>query len=125
MKNVNIAFCFDKNLWKQFCVSVASLLVNSENKCHYNIYAIVSENITDTEKNYMKNVVSKYDEKSNITFLTDNHDFDILYKPAYFFRLQLLKLNNIDKIIYCDIDTFFNGNLVSLYDTNLGNNLFS
>ncbi len=123
MENINIAFCFDKNLWKQFCVSVASLLINSNNECHYNIHTVISEDITDKEKNYMQNVIKKYDNLSNITFYTANHDFDKCNGcTATYYRIQLLKFLKVEKVIYLDIDTYFNGHLMDLYNIDMKDN---
>ncbi|MDR1236434.1 MAG: hypothetical protein LBJ96_05530 [Holosporaceae bacterium] len=40
---VNIAFCFDENFYPQARDSVISLLYNSADKCHYNIYCVVDQ----------------------------------------------------------------------------------
>ena len=122
---INIAFCFDKNLWKNFCVSVSSLLINSNGKCHYNICCIISDDITDTEKEYMKKVINKYDSASQISFINANHDWDAthLVKPGYYYRMQLVNFTSVDKIIYCDVDTYFNCDLSDLYNIDMGNKL--
>ena len=127
MKNINIAFCFDKNLWKQFCVSIISLLTVSKNKCSYNIYTVISDDITNEIQSQIKNIIMQYDNKSKITFLKDNHDFD-KHEPGrsagYFYRIQLIKLApKVDKIIYCDIDTVFRKPLIDLYNINMKDKL--
>lgn len=127
MRKINIVFSFDKNFWKQASVAIASLLDVSRGKCDYNIYAVVSKDITDTMRNTLKSIIKSFNTNSDITFLTANDDFaspKLNHSQAYYFRLQLPKLlKNIDKIIYADIDVVFKQDLIELDNINMGNNL--
>ena len=127
MQKVNIAFCFDKNLWKHFCVALSSLLNVSKGKCSYNIYAVVSNDITSSMTKYISGLVKQLDSSSVITFLYADKDLDILANKkevGFYLRLQIPKLlPDIDKIIYCDIDVVFNDELSSLYNIDMKDTL--
>ncbi|MDR2933664.1 MAG: glycosyltransferase family 8 protein [Rickettsiales bacterium] len=127
MQKINIAFCFDKNLWRQAAVSITSLLSVSKSVCHYDIYCIVSDDITDGERIQLKKNVRTIDAKSDIHFFTAGDNTSgkkIAHAAGFYFRLQLPKiLQNIDKIIYCDVDTVFMQNLLSLWQYDMKHNI--
>ncbi len=127
MEKISIAFCFDKNLWKQATVSMISLLKASNSKCHYDIYAIISDDIKKIEKDKISKIVLKNDNQSKIKFLNAKDIKKKLNCPAgYYFRLQIPNLiKNLDKIIYCDIDTIFMKDLVSLWNFKIGKNFIA
>ena len=47
MNIVNIAFCFDRNLWMQVGVCLASLLYHKGENTFYNIFCVVSDDVND------------------------------------------------------------------------------
>ncbi len=125
MIKINVSFCFDKNLWKQAVVTITSLLQTANKSCCYNIYAVISKDISEDIKKIISDIVFKNNSDSTIKFLTAkalNKTID--HSPGYYFRLQLQALaKNIDKIIYCDIDTLFLNNLVTLWNFDMKDNI--
>jgi lipopolysaccharide biosynthesis glycosyltransferase len=112
MDKINIAFCFDENLWMQASVAIASLLYHSEGKCNYHIYGIVPMAINQFMRKEIENIIKERDPNSTITFLEANHDFDQSYFDQFtigiYYRLMLPKLlPHLDKIIYSDVDVIF------------------
>ena len=123
MQKVNIAFCFDKNLWKHFCVEIISLLNVSKNKCDYDIYAIISNDITKDIQEEIRKIFDKYNINSTLTFIPITNDFKkskTNKEKGFYFRLHLPQLlPNIDKIIYADIDIIFNKDLKDFYNQDM------
>lgn len=129
---INVAFCFDKKFIMQTCVSITSLLVSAQNRCNYHIYCIVSKDLTSDDLECLKEVVRKFSEKSKITFLYENGQYDKAYIPSHmnylskatYYKIMLPDLlNGIDKIIYIDSDTVILKDLIEMDNINLRGNL--
>lgn len=126
-ENINIAFCFDNNLWRQATVAITSLLRNSP-KVYYDIYCV-----TDTNKEQLliiEGLVKKFSPKSNISFFKPNHDFDNAKRGnwalAVYYRCMLpILLTHLDKVIYSDTDVIFLSDLVDVDSINIKNNLLA
>jgi lipopolysaccharide biosynthesis glycosyltransferase len=121
---MNIAFCFDENLWKQAGVVIASLLLNSAGKCCYNIYCVVPKAVYLSDRNELKNMVSELDPHSTIVFLDANADFDDSFTRGYskgiYYRMMLPHLlPDLEKITYIDVDTLFLDSLADIEDINM------
>lgn len=128
--NIKLAFCFDNNLVKQICVTVASLLdASKNNNCHYDIYCVCANGAEKVE-NKLKKIVKKRDKFSNLFI----YPVENKYKNGYeirkitsgaYLRLQLHNiLSNLDKIIYCDVDILFKNNLQEIWDISIDDNYF-
>lgn len=130
-KRINIAFCFDENMWMLSGVAIASLLYHAMGNCAYDIYCVVPEDLSQSKRDELTMMVNNMDKNSKIIFLNANHDFDgsvvKQYTTGIYYRFMLLKLlpKNVDKIIYCDADTTFHDNLLKLYNINIGKNLIA
>ncbi|MDR1366904.1 MAG: glycosyltransferase family 8 protein [Puniceicoccales bacterium] len=127
MNKIDIAFCFDENVWTQAGVAIASLFYNSKNSCNYCIYCVVSTGINQFSRRELEIIVKKGDPQSSITFLEANHDFDQSYFDQFtvgmYYRLMLPKLlPHLDKIIYSDVDVIFCENLLEVDQIDLGDN---
>jgi lipopolysaccharide biosynthesis glycosyltransferase len=127
MNKINIAFCFDENLWMQAGVAITSLLYNARNRCNYHIYCVVSTEVNQFMRKEIENIVRERDPISSITFLEANHDFDQSYFDQFtvgiYYRLMLPKLLlHLDKIIYSDVDVIFCEDLLEVDQIDLGDN---
>ncbi|MDR3180171.1 MAG: glycosyltransferase family 8 protein [Holosporaceae bacterium] len=126
---INIAFCFDENFYLQAKDSINSLLCNSVSKCHYNMYCIVDKKTRALHAKELENAVRQQDAASSIIFLEPNSDFDqsFLWKTvAIYYRFMLpILLPYLDKIIYADVDTIFNADLLEANQINIGANLIA
>jgi len=131
---INIAFCFDKNFLMQACVSITSLLVSAKNKCGYNIYCIVSKDLTPDDLECLKEIAREFSKNSKIIFLYENGNYDNAYIPAninilskaIFYRFMLPELlQDIDKVIYIDSDTIILKDLIQMDDISLNDNLLA
>ena len=131
IEKINIAFCFDENMYMLAGVAIASLLYHAMNNCAYDIYCIVPEAFAKSKRDELVAMVESKDKNSKIIFLNANRDFDNSvvkqYTPGIFYRFMLLKLlpKNIDKIIYCDVDVTFHDNLIDLYNIDMKDNLIA
>ena len=128
--NIKLAFCFDNNLVKQICVTVASLLDASKNSnCHYDIYCVCANGAEKVE-NKLKKIVKKRDKFSNVFISPVENKYKNGYEirkitSGAYLRLQLHNiLSNLDKIIYCDVDILFKNNLQEIWDISIDDNYF-
>jgi lipopolysaccharide biosynthesis glycosyltransferase len=124
MKKINIAFCFDENIWKQAGVVIASLLLNSAGKCGYDIYCVVPKAVYLPDRNELKTMVREFDPHSSIIFLEANADFDDSFtghlSVGTYYRLMLPNLlPDLEKIIYADVDTLFLDSLADIEDVDI------
>jgi lipopolysaccharide biosynthesis glycosyltransferase len=125
--SINIAFCFDENVMEQAKTAVTSLLCSaSPHGC--NIYCIVQKNFQQSFKSEVQNIVKKQGDRSSITFLEANNDFNqsCIWKEtqAIYYRLMLPHLlPDLDKIIYADVDVIFHNNLAEVDQVDLGSSL--
>lgn len=106
-------------------VAITSLLKVS--KSSYDIYCIINKNVLQEYQKQLFDLVKNLDDKSNITFLYANSDFDnsIFRKwtVGMYYRLMLPKLlPNVKKIIYCDTDVLFMKDLSDLFNVDLDDN---
>jgi lipopolysaccharide biosynthesis glycosyltransferase len=115
---IDVAFCFDENVWMYASVAITSLLSMSDGKCEYNIYCIVSPNINKTMQNILELLFKKHLSLSSIEFfvVTANELCNVKSQDlGMYYRLLLCQIfPEIDKIIYIDIDTVFNSDLREL-----------
>ena len=124
--NINIAFCFNKNLIKQAVVAITSLLIESKDRCNYDIYCVIDNSVSEKDKSLLENIVRT--TGSSLTFLYANNDFNKSwtghYTVAIYYRMMLPKLlPALDYIIYTDVDTVFCSDLVEASMIDLKNNL--
>ncbi|MDR1027624.1 MAG: hypothetical protein LBL46_04375 [Rickettsiales bacterium] len=70
---INIAFCFDKNLVRQAAVVMTSLFEVSKDRCDYNIYCVVEDNVSEEDKQLLRGFAPS---GSSLIFLNHNSDFD-------------------------------------------------
>lgn len=129
MKNnrINIAFCFDENMTRQACVTIASLLDYKEKDTHYNIYCICTEGALRIQK-YLQKIIKKRDKLTKLIMKRNVHNYEGGYEVrgitvSTYFRLNLhTLLPDVDKIIYSDVDILFQGDLMDVWNRDLGDN---
>ncbi|MDR1522643.1 MAG: glycosyltransferase family 8 protein [Endomicrobium sp.] len=125
-KEINIAFCFDENLWMQAGVTITSLLETSKNTTKYSIYCLISNSINTTIQNILESNLKKYSSFNSIKFINVENKLTNIkskqYKPMYY-RLLLPQVlpPSIDKVIYTDVDLIFNDDMQDLYSIDLTN----
>jgi lipopolysaccharide biosynthesis glycosyltransferase len=127
MDKINIAFCFDENVWTLAGVAMVSLLYNSKNRCNYHIYCVVSAKVNQFSRRELESIVRERDPQSSLTFLEANHDFDQSHFDQFtvgmYYRLMLPQLlPHLDKIIYSDVDVIFCEDLLEVDRIDLGDN---
>ena len=127
-KRINVSFCFDSNLVNQAAVTITSLLAASKNKCDYNIYCVISDDVKKKHKDLLNKVIKN--TGSILKFVKANNDFDASkrgkWPVAIFYRLMLPKLlPDIDQIIYADCDVVFCNDLIEADRIDMGKNLLA
>ena len=85
--SINIAFCFDHNLWMQAGVAITSLLISSQNKYAYHIYCIVSDDVDDYSQTQLANLVHKYSINSTIIFKQAGD----IFKEGYVYKYKIIE----------------------------------
>lgn len=125
---INIAFSSDNNYAPFLCVSIFSLLKNSNTKHDYHIY-ILDGGISKINKNKILKSQNNFNNKK-IEFIKVNQKIFKNIIPflhinqTSFYRLLLPEiLPKIKKIIYCDCDILIFEDIANLYKEKLNNNL--
>lgn len=124
MKMIPIVFSTDHNFVMPTGVTICSLLLNANNTI-YDIYVMISPDVTDEDKEKLKRQVLEISSDSKISFVEMGNQFSDGYEvrgisTACYFRLMIPWLiPSVDKIIYCDVDVVIKTSLADLYDIDL------
>lgn len=121
---MNIALCLDNNYIKYGAVVIASIIYNNlDVKITFHL---LSNDITDENKQKLQSWLSSYKNKSVIFHKIDISTFnDFPIKDAYinistYFRLAMPSLlSDIKKILYLDCDVIVNQSLKDLWDVDI------
>lgn len=126
MVNIPVVFCFDSRIILGASVAIKSLLDCAKESTTYEIKIFHSDLSLDNQKNITKLVENT---RHSISFYYINPK---IFKNApkskgswseiVYYRLYIPEiLQELDKVIYSDVDVLFKGDLAELYETNLGN----
>lgn len=131
MMQMNIATALNSKYMRYTYVMLTSLLENNVNPEYtINIY-LLHNNLTVQDQEALKSLVTSY--KQNIHFLyIDNTIFpnNLPTTQAWsletYFRLMLLDIlpNDIDRLLYLDVDMIINKPLFDIYNTDFDGKLF-
>lgn len=128
---IEIAFCFDNKMMYPAYVAIASLLdFKNDEKIHYNISCICSEEVLAHEEGF-KTLVRKRDEDSSISFFRAPEQFDHAFEirgvtVSTYLRLLLHRvLPQKDRIIYADVDVLFQDSLKEIWETDISSDLLA
>lgn len=127
-KTINVAFCFDENYIPLALTTISSLLKNSP-ACNYDIYCIT--NITKSHQNKMQKFITSAYSNGKLIFLKPNKDYDNAHcgrwAHAIWWRCMLPSLlpDNIERIIYADVDTLFVRDLRDANEFDMSDNLLA
>ena len=129
--NIPIAFASDNNYVKYLSVAIISLTDNMSKDYNYDI-VILEDKIKDKSKLLLLEQVKDFKNVS-LRFIDINKYFD-KYKNVEFYTLENISyitksmysrffipkiFYNYNKVLYLDVDTLINDNLVELYQTDL------
>lgn len=124
---IPIVFSTDHNYIMPTGVTIASLLMSAE-ESRYDIYVLISSDVTPEDKEKLSKQVALLSSHSKISFIEMGDKFEDGFEirgisKACYYRLMIpWLLPDIDKIIYCDVDIIFNASLKDLYEIDLGDN---
>ncbi len=125
---IPIVFSTDHNYVMQTGVCILSLLESAQ-EALYDIYVIISRNVTDEDKLLLQSQVAKINGHK-ISFIPAPTDFDSALEirgistAAYYRLLIPWLLEDFDKVIYSDVDVIFKTSLQEVFATDLGDNYF-
>lgn len=121
---INVAFSSDNNYAPFLCVSIFSLLKNSNTKYNYHIY-ILDGGISEENKSKIIKSTKQFKNKK-INFIKVDQEifknikqFLQLNQSAYYRLLLPQILPKIKKIIYCDCDLLILNDISKLYQEKL------
>lgn len=123
---IPIVFSTDHNFIIQTGVCIYSLLEAAEDCC-YDINVIVDDSVTESDKEQLRNQVSKF-SNHKISFINAGNEFEGWFEirgisiAAYYRLLIPWLLPQYDKVIYSDVDIIFRLSLRSVYDIDLTDN---
>lgn len=125
---IPFAMCFDARGCAKAAVTLKSLLDASKNRCDYDVYCIINEDVDKKSQDIIRDVVKG--TSSTVHFVYGNHDFDKSNRRAWpvamWYRLMLPKLlPNVSRIIYADMDMVFFNDLIDVYELDLGKNVIA
>lgn len=125
---IPFAMCFDARGCKMAAVTLKSLLIASKNRCDYDVYCVINEDVDKTLQDVIRGVVKG--TGSRVHFVLGNHDFDKSNRRAWpvamWYRLMLPKLlPNVSRIIYANMDMIFFNDLIDVYELDLGKNVIA
>ena len=125
---IPFALCFDARGCAKAAVTLKSLLIASENRCDYDVYCVINEDVDKKSQDIIRGVVKG--TGSTVHFVYGNHDFDKSnrrnWPVAMWYRLMLPKLlPNVSRIIYADMDMVFFNDLIDVYEMELGKNVIA
>lgn len=120
---MNIAFCSDINLIKQACIMIESVLTCNKNT-HITFYALLLE-LDDKSVDFLKNFIDHRAELK--VYRLSINDFSALpIHMSYItlgtylrFFIEKLIPQEVNKILYLDIDLICVGNLTDFYNQNI------
>ncbi|MBQ8459062.1 glycosyltransferase family 8 protein [bacterium] len=124
--NISICFCINDLYAQHLCVVLTSILENNPYS-NFSFYVITND-ITEYNKNKIFSLKNKYNnfeiqyisvDKS--IFSNFNITIDYISIETYFRYILANLLPNLDKILYLDVDLVVNGELSSLWNTDIDN----
>lgn len=121
---IPIVFSTDHNYVLPTGVTLYSLLY-SRGQEEYDIYIMISENVTEEDKKLLQDQVKALSTQSKLTFVEMGDKYEGGYEirgisKACYYRLMIPWLiPHIDKIIYSDVDVIFKTSLRDLYQIGL------
>ncbi|MDD6812391.1 MAG: glycosyltransferase family 8 protein [Lachnospiraceae bacterium] len=122
---IKIAFCFDENLVNQILVAVASLLdFRDRQDVHYDIYCVCTGAAADVEPR-LREVINARDKESVLTMKVVENPYENSYQvrgisTGTYLRLMLHRLlPAVDKILYTDVDVFFQKDLAEIWELSM------
>lgn len=127
MKNyINIVFAADNNYAQHTCVAMISILSNTQQRERLRFF-LLSDNISDVKKGKISDSVDKFGAIVNFIDVADD-SFNQVYtsghiSKAAYFRLLIAELlpQEINKVIYLDVDLLVYKDIINLWEYDLGN----
>ena len=127
-KNIKIAYCSNRKLYRYLALNIYSLL--KYNNRIEKIYLVLEDDTID-DIPYLKEVLNKYQVEIEVINFTkyqfnylreDCENLDTIYSNFCFAKLLLSEFTKEDKIIYLDMDTIVRNDLSLLWEFDLNDN---
>lgn len=133
---IPIVLCFDKNMITPCKVCLYSLFFNAQESTTYDVYIISKQNeLNDEDREGFNVLIDKY-PNNRISFIEIKNFFEKGFEirnitqtcyyrliiPSIKNRINDLHNSNYTKVIYLDVDTIIQCDLVDLYNTVLKDN---
>lgn len=123
---IPIAMTPDNNYVYPTIVAMTSILENKNDSTHIDFNILISDDVTDENKNRLRSLGGMY-KNSSVKLIEMKDTFKDSYHrwlpvSAYYRLLLANLLPQYDKVLYLDGDTFVRRDLKNMYDLNLGDN---
>ena len=123
---IPIAMTPDNNYVYPTIVAMTSILENKNDSTHIDFNILVSDDVTDENKDRLR-LLGKMYKNSSVKLIEMKDKFKDSYCCGYpasvYYRLLLASLlPKCDKVLYLDGDTFVRRDLKDMYNLDLGNN---
>ncbi|MGE4443519.1 MAG: glycosyltransferase family 8 protein [Candidatus Altimarinota bacterium] len=123
MEKINICFCIDDKYIKHTFATISSIIENSAKKSDI-IFYIISDSISNENKQKINNLSEKKNIIINIIEINEAYDENISlgkYGKYILYRLSIPEYINEDKILYLDSDMIILGKIEELWKKNISN----
>ena len=128
-KRMNISTSLNSKYMRYTYVMLTSLLGNQPKGLDIHVYLLHSD-LTESDKEYLHNVVESFDGTLHLlqvdpSLFPKDCPITVNWSLEMYFRLMLPKLlpEDVDRILYIDVDTIVNHSLLELYDTDFEGNM--
>ena len=122
---IPIVFSTDHNFVMQTGVCILSLLMNAVDE-FYDIYILIAKDVTDEDKQKLKQTVESYSAKLNFICMDDSfsgaYEIRNISIASYYRLLIPWLIPQYDKVIYADVDMIFQIGLGNVYNIDIGDN---
>lgn len=128
---IPVVLASDGNQIHAMATVMTSAVINANSDTFYDFYCLISSDVTETQRGYLKacadirqncsvNLVDMDEYFKNIQYSHNNFTHSIT--TATLFRLKVPSvLTNLDKVLYIDTDILVRGDLAELYNMPIGN----
>ena len=124
--NIPIAFSLNSKYCYPLIVALTSILFNASPNTFYTFYLLLSPDLMELQIQKILSLKEKYPNcKFELIPMGEKYSSYIYKSATVFYRMELSNvINDVDKLIYLDVDTITHKDLTELYNIDMGKNYY-